>query len=513
VEKQKLHNRYLHGHGVVCGLEVVCHPCDAKSVIVKPGYALSPCGNDIVVCKDHPVNVCELLNQCRPVTQHECDPAEPPTDLCPEGESEWVLAICYDEKLSRGITALRADVGACSSQCACGGSSSCGCGCHQSQNGNGYQSKSSCGSQKNKKPITCEPTLICDTYKFVVYKLPTVDRIGGLNDKLLSTFKAFRDEMPISPPEEATPKELFEHARAVRDGILNYASRLECSNVGALKEEFEKKVLERYEAYVNRPADYKPYIAGYVGSLAQSAAPLFRQVLCKLLMPVCPPPVQRDCVPLAAIKVQRKDRECRVTSICNRTARELALTAPLVEFWFSSIWQKIKHYLDELCCPTREVVGPLVTHLKPKFSPAFEEAAETETDRARLSRRILAKSFAQPARAVKVESLALGLLGALDGEGKALLSEEELNQSLSLIMFSQVLRPALQQLLPASWMKAIEVVSETEESKQPGLPTAPVSIARLESDMKSLKVTVDGQNKLIAELTKKLKPAPRRNDR
>src|SRR5437868_8395308 len=50
VEKGKLHNRYLQGWGVVCGLEVVCNPCNA--VTVRAGYALGPCGEDIVVCAD-----------------------------------------------------------------------------------------------------------------------------------------------------------------------------------------------------------------------------------------------------------------------------------------------------------------------------------------------------------------------------------------------------------------------------------------------------------------------------
>ena len=52
VDKNRLHNRYLHGWGVVCGLEVVCDPCGSGHVIVRTGYALSPCGDDIVVCKD-----------------------------------------------------------------------------------------------------------------------------------------------------------------------------------------------------------------------------------------------------------------------------------------------------------------------------------------------------------------------------------------------------------------------------------------------------------------------------
>src|ERR1044071_9745845 len=50
VEKSKLHNRYLVGWGVVCGLEVLCDQCEER-VRVTPGYALSPCGEDIVVCK------------------------------------------------------------------------------------------------------------------------------------------------------------------------------------------------------------------------------------------------------------------------------------------------------------------------------------------------------------------------------------------------------------------------------------------------------------------------------
>ena len=35
IEKNRLHNRYLHGWGVVCGLEVGCEPCDTRSVPKK----------------------------------------------------------------------------------------------------------------------------------------------------------------------------------------------------------------------------------------------------------------------------------------------------------------------------------------------------------------------------------------------------------------------------------------------------------------------------------------------
>src|SRR6266540_4909322 len=63
VEKNKLHNRFLIGWGVACGLEVVCSGCDG-TVTVRPGYALSPCGEDIIVCSETPVDVCSMIQKC-----------------------------------------------------------------------------------------------------------------------------------------------------------------------------------------------------------------------------------------------------------------------------------------------------------------------------------------------------------------------------------------------------------------------------------------------------------------
>jgi hypothetical protein len=49
-EKNKQHNRYLHGSGVVCGLWVVpADPAKPRSVMVKPGLALDSWGREIVV--------------------------------------------------------------------------------------------------------------------------------------------------------------------------------------------------------------------------------------------------------------------------------------------------------------------------------------------------------------------------------------------------------------------------------------------------------------------------------
>lgn len=50
-EKLRL-GRFRGGWGVVCGLEVLCAGTSRTSVVVKPGYAVSECGDDIIVCED-----------------------------------------------------------------------------------------------------------------------------------------------------------------------------------------------------------------------------------------------------------------------------------------------------------------------------------------------------------------------------------------------------------------------------------------------------------------------------
>jgi len=108
IAKNKLHNRYLHGTGVVCGLEVLCHECKGW-VTIKSGYALDPCGNDIIVCEDYYFDLCAKIKECcdRKSKDWECEPmASPPPD-CKDLEQCWYVTLRYKESESRGITALK----------------------------------------------------------------------------------------------------------------------------------------------------------------------------------------------------------------------------------------------------------------------------------------------------------------------------------------------------------------------------------------------------------------------
>ncbi|HEX6863312.1 MAG TPA: hypothetical protein VF414_10880, partial [Thermoanaerobaculia bacterium] len=56
--------RFRHGWGVVCGLDVRCDPDPRRpaGVIVSPGYAVSCCGQDVVLCEEAKL---DLREACR----------------------------------------------------------------------------------------------------------------------------------------------------------------------------------------------------------------------------------------------------------------------------------------------------------------------------------------------------------------------------------------------------------------------------------------------------------------
>jgi hypothetical protein len=100
VEKNKLRNRALHGHGVVCGLKLTCDPHCIGHIILHDGYAIDDCGNDIVVCEKQRFDVIEALRAKRFIhAEHRRDPCEPGWEgrECRIKECFHVI-ICYNEE-------------------------------------------------------------------------------------------------------------------------------------------------------------------------------------------------------------------------------------------------------------------------------------------------------------------------------------------------------------------------------------------------------------------------------
>ena len=381
VAKDKLHNRYFHGSGVVCGLEVVCDPCSATNVTVKPGYALSPCGEDIIVCKDASVNVCDLINHCKP-RRNDCDPygAQTPAD-CKQGIQRFVLSICYSETPSRGVQPLdERTVRVRVAEASCGGS--CGCG------GSKPTATAGTASATPVKPTTktpskynaqCEPTLICEGFSFTANKYAPatansdVSRFGvwGVIATKATQFGPLFTRLMLCYFKALEIKSAYTAQAYTKLDTAQLA--VTYSEYGAALREFaathvaHRCDLARKLACLDMPATLTTNVGGGIRKTALSKEDyvsriealntlwleVLRECFCSALLPPCGGPEASDCIPLAVVTIDVD--KCQVIEICNWQARKFALTLPSIFYWTSFInWGAIKDAIAKLCCGTAD---------------------------------------------------------------------------------------------------------------------------------------------------------------
>lgn len=113
LEKQRRHNRFLHGWGVVCGLIVQANPSAGALVLtICPGYALSPCGNEIFV--PEPVTF-DLMATLQQLAQPAC--ANPGLSATAASAKPLHIMIRYAECQTRPLRTLPAGCGCDDSAC------------------------------------------------------------------------------------------------------------------------------------------------------------------------------------------------------------------------------------------------------------------------------------------------------------------------------------------------------------------------------------------------------------
>lgn len=414
VAKNKLHNRYLHGWGVACGLDVQCDDC-GNGVLVQPGYALSPCGDDIIVCHETAVDICALIQECHRKERPNCDDYRAPggrgDDGC-ERSGEWILAIRYAERSSRGITPLRGGGCSCgggggcgcggkssSGGCGCGGkTSSSGCGCGGSKAGHGktHASSGGCGcgghqaassnsrfssSARCAPALECEPTVVCEEYSFEMYRVEpkkdgTKSEPGALPARFLACVNDLKASLPADIPANASQQQQNDWCCRTRDGLLDYLDS---------HPSYDCTLVKRVQAITCPPVgsqNFPALFAATVLELNKIKIALLMACFCGALMPPCPADAG-DLVPLAAITIAGKGTKCRVTSICNwTTERKYALTVPNLQYWLSILpfGRLLREAIERMCCrliPQTRVVPPApapgVVILQPGelASPAF----------------------------------------------------------------------------------------------------------------------------------------------
>ena len=524
VAKQKLHNRYLHGWGVVCGLDVVCDDCGEGSVIVQSGYALSPCGEDVIVCGDQRVPVCELIDDCRKPADPDCDA---PTRVvgCDDPIQEWILAICYAETPSRGVAPLRTSGGCgcgCSGNGGCGGGcsggrgASGGCGCsggyggysgshshggshahvggHPHGTSSGGQGDCGCGCGGTKKGtvattsaskgaslVQCENTVVCESYRFKVYKKPrTPDRtkqIGAMAEAFLACVKAFTDAMPDFDATITGQQELHDWCCAVHDAFADWF---------AAHPPYACELARRIAAIrcpdVGDP-DFDAAIAAARSQFLLAALEVLLSCLCTALMPPCPPAPMDDCVPLAVVTV-RTTNGCRVISICNWTThRKYVTTFPSLQYWLSvfPFGRLLREALENLCCkpflrrgydrydyvrreePAEPGAAPGIADIdragepEPRARAAQPNAADVSpasyfrasaltTARSRAFMRLALEALGTRERSASAEELVLGMLGERKEDGTPYLTELESENLLQHIVLDQMAKPLMRNL-------------------------------------------------------------------
>jgi hypothetical protein len=379
-EKHKLHNRHLFGAGVVCGMVVTCAPCDER-VNVSAGYALSPCGEDIVVCKPDSVDICALIQRCREPEGPDCRPFGRRDD-CEDVEEEWVLAVRYAEHPSMpqtpiiGPASCACGSGGCKGAgCACGGS----CGCSPgSAVATSKPALSAAGQPRLRRGAapTCEPTVTCEGYRYDVFRKPEPeprdprdpdrgdDSVlvgslaglfenleGGMAANIACCLRELERAIPRPPGDfanitAADRQAWFRWCCAVRSSLVAYFTRVGGTDCEAI---------EKLSA-VPCPSPDLP-LAQFQQALTQSILAMFEPTLqamlhciCTNILPPCPPP-EDPRVPLAVVTIRKRD--CHIVKVCNWTPlRRHVVTFPTLGYWLGWIPLRriIREFMEELCC-------------------------------------------------------------------------------------------------------------------------------------------------------------------
>ena len=401
--KQRLHNRYLHGVGTVCGLEVVCSNCDGQ-VIVNPGYAIDPCGNDVIVCQPQQFDVLKAIKACCDAIKKKnktgCDPYQPFNPGCTGQEQRWCITLAYQETPTQPVTPLRTQT-PCACGGACNGTSNCGCGCGCSSNTNGSSTTTSngCSSSTASSPSStstaataCQPTRILEGFQLGIVPDPgncatsetlfqgtLLSNIGAcfstltnLQSNFSSTtwqilLLAFGQKLAGS---QTTNNDAFlaccQFRQFVVDLFTNGNFTTKCTALNTFDSLPCPQPPPDRGNLAGGPASDPAYLQQVQDTIDLALVMLLeylRECICHTLLPPCPPDPGDDRLILACLTI----KDGKITDICNFGCRQFAGSFPSFFYWLSliPIVPILKLLVDDICCGqaflTRQ--SPLVNHL------------------------------------------------------------------------------------------------------------------------------------------------------
>ncbi|HWX65702.1 MAG TPA: hypothetical protein VNZ27_04655 [Rhodanobacter sp.] len=522
------------------------------------------------------MDICDLIGKCQPQTDADCFQLFPAaadttkvkvaaaevgrilgdinyksgnTTMCDGGTQDWILAVCYAEKPSRGVGALRESAngpGSCScggqGGCSCGGSGSGGCSC----GGSSSTGKSDCGcaststTSKPAKnaPVSCEPTLTCEGYSFKVYKAPNT----SLNTQKTTYGEAAKRFMccilPLMETVQGSLKDkTYSHAQiysyllSLRDALADFirnqgfydcelASRL--AAVGIAAPDSSVYDLKKKSTSLMLMQSYGQSLQG----LSSVAEAVMQKCLCGALLPPCSPSAMADCVPLATITVSSSD--CHVIKICNISARAFLPTWPNIQYWLSffssngGLFGNLRQMLEKMCCGSRTrgssigvkaAANGYVMHVQSTpvqvemaqaraQAPAGNATPAADTAVPGVFASLLGNAIAQPNRQVDAQSLFLGSLGMTQADGTPLVSDQEQAHPADFLLAHQVMAPLLRQILPSAALDMLSTAPAAAAAPA-GTASSTVDVNDLAKQVSALRKQLAEHKRLIATMTKR----------
>lgn len=442
--KNRLHNRYLHGWGVACGLEVVCNDCEG-SVTIQPGYAIDPCGADIVVAKDTRYDLVAAIRNCADQARAktgDCDPWAPPPDPgCRDAESHWCISLKYREvetayvrgfaKAAPAMASPAAECG-CGGGCGCGGHCGGGCGC---QSTGGKPRSASVPTVSRTSNNSCTPRRISECFDICLIEskdgcvpklyrrgddnthttggltgvwddlIPTGTLLRKIVDCLLASFEAITDRVGQSDTAMLTTLATDDPAKLISAGVTPaQVHAAVCKYKAAIMDllandphpvrcQLRKAAAEVTLAPPNPNTPVDTYFNQAKAALLELVAVWFQLMIdciCHAFIPQCDDDPCDDRVEIACVTVKAG----KILDICNHSCRRYAGAFPSTFYWLSlvPILPLIGKLLAIFCCQPDLLRrnSPLVNDLVPLLDRVDPTGS--------LRRTVTANDFALPRR-------------------------------------------------------------------------------------------------------------------
>jgi len=334
--KNRLHNRYLFGAGVVCGLAVRCDPCDAGSVVIESGYALDCNGNDVIVCSDKPFDVKGYLDRRKKEKQTDCFSHR--TAGCSATETEYCLVISYEEKPGKPVNALVRDNGC--------------------------------------KANTCEPSRTLERFRVDLIDKATAEKLNVRPSVWSRMRECLEDEgrklaahqrAIATAANEQQLQPVYERMRTDLLAFAKGSSLAHCDLIDKICD------IDKDFRAAPAPAPNVTPVVAPAPNVTPVAAPerfedrqplgapkkdvanrlsalygrLLMDCICNALMVPCGGCCEEsDYILLACLEL----KDNKVTSICN-TVRTQVVSGPAIRYWMQPAFDVIGKWFESVCCP------------------------------------------------------------------------------------------------------------------------------------------------------------------